>query len=288
MMQMMKRNILFILSILASLVAFYSPIRQLLGLSLHNELYSHIPLIPLMSGFFLFWSRKSIFSKVEYSFGAGATTIVTGALLGIAGFVGVTNHNQDDYLSLLTFSVWLTWIGSFILCYGFQSSKRASFPLLFLLFMIPLPSVVTQAAVQFLQRGSTEAASLLFTMLGMPVTRDGYVFHLPQFSIEVAKECSGIRSSIALIITGAIAGKLFLRSGWQRVLLAISLIPIAILKNAIRIVSLSVIGAFFDERIFEGDLHRKGGIVFFVIALFLVWAVIASLRKMDSQKGDRL
>jgi exosortase len=124
--------------------------------------------------------------------------------------------------------------------------------------------------------------SLLFTMLGMPVTRDGYVFHLPQFSIEVAKECSGIRSSIALIITGAIAGKLFLLSGWQRVLLAISLIPIAILKNAIRIVSLSVIGAFFDERIFEGDLHRKGGIVFFVIALFLVWAVIASLRRIGA------
>jgi hypothetical protein len=78
MMQMMKRNILFILSILASLVAFYSPIRQLLGLSFHNELYSHIPLIPLVSGFFLFWSRKSIFSNVELSFGAGSATILMG------------------------------------------------------------------------------------------------------------------------------------------------------------------------------------------------------------------
>jgi exosortase len=285
-MQMMKRNILYILLMLASLGVFYGPLRQLLGLSLHNELYSHIPLIPLVSGFFLYWDRKSIFSHVEYSFVAGATTVAMGVMLGIAAFIGSTNLNQNDYLSLMTFSLWLTWIGSFILCYGFQTSKRAAFPLLFLLFMIPLPSVVSQAAISLLQKGSAEAVSLLFMILGAPVTRDGYVFHLPQFSIEVAKECSGIRSSIALIITGAIAGKLFLRSGWQRILLAVSLVPLAILKNAIRIVSLSVIGTFFDERIFDGDLHRKGGIVFFVIALFLVWAVIASLRKIGSRSGE--
>ena len=152
--------------------------------------------------------------------------------------------------------------------------------------MIPLPSVISQAAISLLQKGSAEAVSLLFMILGAPVTRDGYVFHLPQFSIEVAEECSGIRSSIALIITGAIAGKLFLRSGWQRILLAVSLVPLAILKNAIRIVSLSVIGTFFDERIFDGDLHRKGGIVFFVIALFLVWGVVVSLRKIGSRSGE--
>ena len=273
---------------LASLGVFYAPLRQLVAMTFRNELYSHIPLIPFVSGFFLFWDRKSIFSIVQYSFGAGAATIVTGAILGAVGLMAVTYLNQNDYLSLMTFSLWLIWIGSFIVCYGFQTSKRAVFPLLFLLFMIPIPSAVSQAAITFLQKGSAEAVSLLFTILGAPVTRVGYVFHLPQFSIEVAEECSGIRSSIALIITGAIAGKLFLRSGWQRILLAISLIPVAILKNAIRIVSLSVIGTFFDERIFEGDLHRKGGVVFFVIALFLVWGVIASLRKIDAGSRGRV
>ena len=282
----MKRHLLFLTFLLLTLCVFYAPLRQLLAMTYRNELYSHIPLIPFVSGFFLFWDRKSIFSKIEYSFGTGAATIVIGAALGIAGFMGATNFNQNDYLSLLTFSLWLIWIGSFTVCYGFQTSKRAVFPLLFLLFMIPLPSVISQAAISFLQKGSAEAVSLLFMILGAPVTRDGYVFHLPQFSIEVAEECSGIRSSIALIITGAIASKLFLRSGWQRILLAVSLVPLAILKNAIRIVSLSVIGTFFDERIFDGDLHRKGGIVFFVIALFLVWAVIASLRKIGSRSGE--
>jgi exosortase len=282
----MKRHVLFLLFVLLMLVVFYSPLRQLLAMTFRNELYSHIPLIPLVSGFFLFWDRKSIFSHVDYSLGAGVATIALGPILGSNGFMHGLSLNQNDFLSLMVFSAVVILIGIFTVFYGFQTSKRAAFSLLFLLFMVPLPSVVSQAAIAFLQKGSAEAVSLLFTVLGMPVTRDGFVFHLPQFSIEIAEECSGIRSSIALMITTILAAKLFLHKGWARTLLAISILPIAILKNAIRIVTLSVIGVYFDERIFDGDLHRKGGVVFFVIALFLIWAVIASLRKVDSQKGD--
>ena len=278
-MQTMKRNILFILSILASLVVFYGPLRQLLGLSLQNELYSHIPLIPLVSGFFLFWERKSIFTDIEYSVGAGTLVILFGAVLATFGFVNVDSLNQNDFLSMMTFSVLVIWLGVFILLYGFQTFKRAIFPLLFLFFMVPMPSAVTQVAVQFLQIGSTEAVNVLFYLLGVPATREGFVFHLPGLSIEVAESCSGIRSSIALMITSVIAGKLILRRGWTRSLVAISIVPIAILKNGIRIVTLSILGVYIDERIFLGDLHRKGGVVFFIISLFLLWAVIIPLRK---------
>ena len=284
-MQTMKRNILFILSILASLVVFYGPLKQLLGLSLQNELYSHIPLIPLVSGFFLFWERKSIFTDIEYSVGAGTLVILFGAVLATFGFVNVDSLNQNDFLSMMTFSVLAIWLGVFILLYGFQTFKRAIFPLLFLFFMVPMPSAVTQVAVQFLQIGSTEAVNVLFYLLGVPATREGYVFHLPGLSIEVAESCSGIRSSIALMITSVIAGKLILRRGWTRSLVAISIVPIAILKNGIRIVTLSILGVYIDERIFVGDLHRKGGVVFFIISLFLLWAVIIPLRKIEVSRG---
>ena len=207
----MKRNILFILSILASLVVFYGPLRQLLGLSLQNELYSHIPLIPLVSGFFLFWERKSIFTDIEYSVGAGTLVILLGAVLATVGFANVAGLNQNDFLSLMTFSVLVLWLGVFILLYGLQTFKRATFPLLFLFFMVPIPSAVTQVAIEFLQIGSTEAVNVLFYLLGVPATREGFVFHLPGLSIEVAESCSGIRSSIALVITSVIAGKLLLQ-----------------------------------------------------------------------------
>ena len=284
-MQTMKRNILFILSILTSLVVFYGPLRQLLGMSMHNELYSHIPLIPLVSGFFLYWDRKSIFSHVEHSIGAGILPILLGAVLATVGFVNVAGLNQNDYLSLMTFSVLVLWLGVFILLYGLQTFKRATFPLLFLFFMVPIPSAVTQAAIEFLQRGSTEAVNVLFYLLGVPATREGFVFHLPGLSIEVLENCSGIRSSIALVITSVIASKLLLRKGWTRSLVAISIVPIAILKNGIRIVTLSILGVYIDERILLGDLHRKGGVVFFGISLILLWAVIIPLRKIEVSRG---
>ena len=178
------------------------------------------------------------------------------------GYLGAMSFNQGDYLSLVTFSAWLVWMGVFILFYGRQALKRAVFPLFFLLFLIPIPSAVTQATVQFLQRGSAEAANILFYLVGIPAVRDGYVFHLPGLSIEVAENCSGIRSSIALVITSVIAGKLLLQKRWTRSLAVISINPIAILKNGIRIVTLSFLGVYIDERIFVGDLHKKGGIFF--------------------------
>ena len=153
--------------------------------------------------------------------------------------------------------------------------------------MIPIPSAVTQAAIEFLQKGSTEAVNVLFYLLGVPATREGFVFHLPGLSIEVAENCSGIRSSIALVITSVIAGKLFLRRGWQGVLLAISIVPIAILKNGIRIVSLSVIGTFLDERILLGDLHRKGGLFSLSFPFFSLWAVMfAEKNRSITRSGE--
>jgi exosortase len=260
---------------------FYLPLTELLGLSLSNELYSHIPLIPLVSGFFLYWDRKSIFVDIKYSIGAGVAVIAIGAVFGIIGFMGVMSLNQNDYLSLLIFSVWLVWTGTCIFFCGWRACKKAVFPLMFLLFMVPIPSALAQIAIQFLQRGSTEAVNVLFYLLGLPVVREGYVFHLPGLSIEVAKECSGIRSSLALLITSVIASKLFLRTGWTRSLAAVAVVPIAILKNGIRIVVISLLGVYWDERIFQGDLHRKGGIVFFVLALILLWGVIVLLKKAE-------
>jgi len=175
----------------------------------------------------------------------------------------------------------LIWIGGFTLCYGIVSLRGAVFPLIFLFFMVPIPGVVLDKIILFLQTGSAEAAYGFLQATGVPVTRDGFVFHLVTSDIEVAKECSGIRSSLSLVITGALAANFFLRTGWARTLLMLSLVPIAVLKNGFRIASLSILGVYVDERILGSDLHRRGGIIFFVLALVLVWLVIVLLRKAE-------
>ena len=102
----------------------------------------------------------------------------------------------------------MIWIGAFALCYGSRVARAAAFPLLFLLLMVPLPEAVLDKTIYLLQLGSTEIACLLFKVCQVPVFATGFILSLPSVSIEVAKECSGIRSSVALFITCA-SGRAF-------------------------------------------------------------------------------
>lgn len=274
----MKRNLLLLSSFFLSLAVFNWPIRQLITMSLYDSLYSHIPLIVIISGFFLYWDRKAIFSSVGYNVLAGLVATVVAAATAITGLIVGPNLNPNDYLSLLTLSLLLTWISIFIIFYGLHSFKQAVFPLLFLLFIVPLPYLVQKPVVSFLQDSSVEVANVLFSLIMVPAVLDGYMFHLPGLSIEVTEECSGIRSFMALVIMSVIAAKLFLSKGWTRILAVLLMAPIALLKNAIRIVTLSVLGAYVDFEVLS-ILHKIGG--FFVLSLVLLWAVIAILRKVE-------
>jgi exosortase len=141
--------------------------------------------------------------------------------------------------------------------------------LLFLFFAVPIPGAALERTISLLQAGSAEVAYRLLQATGMPIARDGFVFHLSTLDIEVAPQCSGIRSSLSLVITGILAAYLFLRTGWARTLLMITIVPIAILKNGIRIAVLSSLAIYWDEKILASDLHHKGGVVFFILALLL-------------------
>ena len=141
--------------------------------------------------------------------------------------------------------------------------------------------MLLDAAVGVLKTGSTEVVSTLFTLTGTPFFRDGFVFTLPQFAIEVADECSGIRSSIALVLTSLLAGHTFLQSGWTRALLVVAVLPVTILKNGIRIVGLSLLSIHVDPSFLKGQMHREGGVVFFLLALAMLAPVFALLRRSE-------
>jgi exosortase len=168
-----------------------------------------------------------------------------------------------------------------MLFYGSTTVRKALFPLLFLFFIVPVPNAALERFILVLQAGSAEVAYAFLKIAGIPMTRDGNVFHLITVDIEVAKECSGIRSSLSLVITGLLAGYFFLRTGWAKLVLLAAMLPITILKNGFRIATLSILGVYVDERILASDLHTRGGILFFILALILVWGIIVLLRKME-------
>jgi exosortase len=117
------------------------------------------------------------------------------------------------------------------------------------------------------------------------VFREGLVFSLPELTIEVARECSGIRSSIALLVTALVLGYLYLRSNWRRACLIILVIPIAILKNAVRIATLSSLGSYVSIDYINGTLHHGGGPVFSLLSLSLLLGVLWSLRRRERRSA---
>ena len=276
-----NRDRSFLLLNVAFVIVFAMPLWSLMVTSWNSSFYTYIPFIPFISAYLIFENRQTIFSGTERSYATGLIFICSGLLILFMTKNGSALFGYHDHPALVALSLIVIWIGGFMLCYGIKAARRASFPLLFLLLAVPIPDAALERIIVFLQKASAEISYVLLQATGTPVARDGITFHLPKLDIEIAKECSGIRSSLSLAITGLLASYFFLRTTWARAILLLSIVPIAIIKNGIRITVLSVLGVYWDERILAGDLHRKGGIVFFLLALLLLGAVIIVLKKME-------
>ena len=276
-----KRHARFVIFILVSSLVLCKTLSALVQYSLHNESSSHIIFIPFVAFFLLYLERQTIFliTRTDIRYGVG---------LGLGGIILYWLANRGPFpqagnwpLSLETFSLILVWIGGFLLCYGFAALRAAAFPLLFLLLMVPLPDVVLDRAIHALQEGSTEIAYLIFQAVGTPVLRNGFLLSVPGVTIEVAKECSSIRSSIALFITCLLAAHLYLRTSWKMILLVLLSFPLSVIKNGIRIATLTLLSIYVDPRFLSGRLHHGGGFVFFLVALLILWPVFLWLEKSD-------
>jgi exosortase len=176
----------------------------------------------------------------------------------------------------------VTWIGGFLLAFGGTAFRAALFPLLFLLFTIPIPIPIVQVATLWLKTGSAAATAALFSLTGTPYLREGFVFSLPNVVIEVADECSGIRSSIALLLTALLAGHSLLTRAWARAVIVLAILPVSILKNGIRIAALTLLSIHVDPGFLTGQLHHEGGIVFFLLALGMLAPLVVALRRYET------
>jgi exosortase len=131
---------------------------------------------------------------------------------------------------------------------------------------------------------SADVTHAAFVLLGVPVVRDGAVFVLPAgVTIEVAQECSGIRSSLVLLAVSLVASHWFLRSAWTKAILILVTVPLAIAKNGMRIVALSLLSVYVDPGFLTGRLHHQGGIVFFSVALVLLVSMLLVLKRFERE-----
>jgi len=206
----------------------------------------------------------------------------------LALIIGIVLKARNDWGTLPTlvgFSVILLLGAGFVGFFGNSALRRAIFPLSLLLLMLPLPGPVIDRTIAFLQSGSADLANWMFSAAGVPVLREGFVLSMPGVSIEIARECSGVNSSIALLIIMLLVAHETLHSTWRRVLLVLITIPLSIVKNAIRIVTLTMLATHVDPSFLTGRLHHEGGFVFYLISLALAYPVWKILQKTEKTHG---
>src|SRR3984957_20101476 len=279
-----KRHAAFAALIVVSSAAFYKTLGALIQYSLRNDSSSHIVLIPFIALFLIYMERQRIFSITSTSIGPA----VGPALIGIVLFSLVNRSSfpreGDWQLSLETLAVLFVWAAGFLLCYGFVAFRAAAFPILFLLLMVPLPDAILDRTIYALQAGSTEISYLIFQLVGTPVSRHGFLLSVPGVTIEVAKECSSIRSSIALFITCLLAAHLYLRTGWKKLVVVVLALLLSVVKNGIRIATLTLLSIYVNPGFLSGRLHQEGGFLFFLIALLILLPVFLWLEKSDKAR----
>lgn len=269
---------------LIGVLAVYVQISDKLQFLLDSELYSHTFLVPFLSAYLIWSSRKPVFAAPDFGIKTGGALAIASSGIYFLGLYVSASLSVNDHLSMMIFAFILLSYGAFIACFGLRAFQRAVFPLLFLLFMAPVPDAAMDGFISVLQSGSAEVAWRIFNLTGVPAVREGFVFHMSGLNIEVAKECSGIRSSVALLITGLVAGHLYLRSASRKAVLALAVLPICIVKNGLRITVLSLAGIYIDERALSGSLHTRGGIPFFALALILLGGVLGALKRSEKNR----
>jgi exosortase len=279
-----------------SLAVWWRPLTLTLALAFGDEQYTHILLILPISATLILLDRKSIWNADQDDYAqsskpgsrasaAVATVLLVIAVLGTA--ILRRNYHLSDAVQLATnmLALVVSWISIFLLCFGPRALRRALFPLCFLLLIVPLPELVLNPIVAFLQRGSATAAHLLFALAGFPVAQRGTLLHIPGLTLAVAPECSSIRSSAILLVTTMFVAQLLLRSTWRKVLAITVAIPLSLAKNGLRIFTLGALATRVDPSFLSGRLHHDGGGLFLLIALAVIFLLIWILRRGETQKA---
>jgi exosortase len=265
---------------------FFAPLRVLVPYSLANDNSSHILLIPLIVAWLLLTDRRKLPSSSSLDLPAALPFAVTAAL--IAGFtLWKLRSDPQTAMPFFTLSLILLLVAGFIGVFGRGPAQSVWFALAFQLFAVPLPESLLNRFIYVLQAGSADIAAWIFDITGVPALRDGFIFHLSDLNIEVARECSGIRSSIALVILAVLVAHFSFSKLWKKIVFVAAGLLMMVIKNGVRIATLTILAKYVDRDFLYGRLHHEGGVVFFLIGLALLVPLYWLLRRGDPLANPR-
>ena len=250
--------ILFFLAL--AVVLFLPVLSELVAQWFNDENMGYAFFVPLVAGYVIWLDRERIMKAPIKPCWPALALVIWGFLQMLLGLLGAIS-----FLSRTAFII--TIVGVVWTVAGTAVVRALRFPILLLLFMIPIPLYVYQRMTIPLQTLATNLAASGLELLGIPVSQDGNVLTLPDgHALDVVEACSGIRSLLSLTFLSLAYGRLFENRGWVKVALVLSTVPIAIACNGGRITLTGILTEYKPE-IAEGVYHAFEGWVVFMFEL---------------------
>jgi exosortase len=225
--------------------------------------YTHGFFVPVFS-LFLLWDGRAKLAALRIKPSWWGLVILVFALIALA----LGTVSSEFFLSRV--SLLLLICGMVVFLAGWEHLAAISFPLTFLILMIPSSTLVEQVTFP-LQIFASKTATLLLNVVGVSAVREGNIILLPTARLEVAEACSGIRSLFSLITLTVIYGYLAETKTKVRVLLALIAVPVSILANALRITVTGLVVHYWGLEGAQGTLHLLSGWLIFAGSLLLIF-----------------
>jgi len=237
--------------------------------------FSHGFLIPIVSFYFVYEKRNKLSVLSPSTAWTGFGLIVFGILLFLLG-------NLATEFFTMRFSMLVVLGGIILFLLGKEFYKSLLLSLVFLIFMIPIPSVLMDRITFPMQLFASKVAAISLYLIGIPALREGNVILLANTSLEVAEACSGIRSLISLLALSVVFAYFSQKTTLKRLLLILSTFPIAIIANAARVTGTGILAHHYGDKVAQGFFHGFSGWILFVVAfvcLFLVGGLLTKIRR---------
>ncbi|MEM8943791.1 MAG: exosortase/archaeosortase family protein [Planctomycetota bacterium] len=239
-----------------------------------DPLYSHGYLIPVIAGFLFYARRRQLVQVTDRERWIGLGIII--ASLCVRLWASTYDINPIDRVTYITALLGITQLVG-----GWSMLKWAGPPLAFLIFMFPIPSVLQNSVLIWLQKLAAISSTWTLQLIGVPALRDGSRLMIDGLELEVADACSGLRMSTIFGAMSVALAMMMNRPWWDRVVILLSAIPVALFTNVIRITITALLYmAFPESEAVKHAVHDWAGLAMMPIAMGILWLELSLLHKI--------
>ena len=283
MLELISRNKHLIITLallsLCFILVYYQVILQLAYSWDNNPNYSHGYFIPFISGFMIWYKREEIFGKpISPRPFLGMILMLAGLMQLMVAWVGSEHFLQAS-------SMIPVLIGLSLVFWGTAVTRKLLVPILFLIFMIPLPAILwNQLAFPLALMASKIGASAV-DMMGLPILREGNILYLPGVTLQVEEACSGLRSLTTLFALSALIA--YMSPLWRlsKLIIFLAAIPIALVGNVVRLIATAVLARYYGPGMAEGFIHDFSGWLLFVFGLIFLMLLQSLLTRWEDREA---